>query len=90
MTLLNVTKPITIYKRIGCEQCQHQGYHGRVGIFEIIEMNEQLVDDIHHQREESIMSEHIRDEIPCIQEDGIANVKAGITTLTEVLRVAKN
>lgn len=90
MALLNLTKPITLYKPKGCDECNGQGYHGRVGIFEVIEINDQLVSAINQMQEESQLEALIRDKVPSISEDGFNNVKAGMTTIAEVLRVSNH
>lgn len=90
MKLLNIEQAIELFKPKGCEYCKGQGYHGRLGIFEVIPINQTLINDIHNQSEESLMESHIRDQIPSITEDGLANVKNGITSIAEVLRVSQH
>ncbi len=90
MKLLSIDQPITIYKPKGCEHCNLQGYHGRVGIFEVIEVSQRLIQDINNLKDEATMESHIRSEIPSITDDGLNNVKKGITTISEVLRVSQH
>lgn len=90
MELLKVSEPLTLYRPKGCEACKNQGYHGRLGIFEVIEINEQLITDINQQKDEAEMERHIRDKIPSILQDGLENVIQGITTISEVLRVSNH
>lgn len=81
--------PITLYAPKGCLKCNHQGYNGRVGVFEIIEINEQLIKDIHDKCSESEMESHIRATMPSMMSDAIKNVVQGVTSLAEVLRISK-
>lgn len=90
MALLNQTSPITLYKPSGCEQCKHQGYLGRIGIFEIIEINSDLIQKIHDNIDEQSIEAELRKMIPSITQDGLNNVLQGITTITEVLRISNH
>ncbi len=90
MKLLHKQTPITLYKANGCASCKQQGFQGRIGIFEIIEINSALVKDIHDQCDESTLESHIRSDVPSITEDGLENVLKGITTITEVLRISNH
>lgn len=80
----------TLYAGKGCSSCQHTGYQGRTALFEYIqntpEMQELLLKNP-STREIAILA---RSQHPSsLFEDGIEKVKNGITTLEEVLRVAK-
>lgn len=90
MDALKIVEPVTLYKPFGCEYCNGQGYHGRLGIFEVIEINSTLVEDINSLKEETVMESHIRHEVPSITEDGMQNVIEGLTTISEVLRVSQH
>lgn len=90
MEILGIEKPTTLYKPNGCEECKHQGYNGRIGIFEVIEISEILIQDIHNNQKESVMETHVRKTVPSITKDGFNNVINGITTISEVLRVSNH
>jgi len=78
----------TIYHAIGCNRCTQTGFIGRVGIYEIIEIDETLRKYIHDNTSEADMLSHIRKSTPSIKQDGWHKVLNGITTLEEVLRVS--
>jgi len=74
----------------GCEECSSTGYKGRVGLYELL-----VVDDIIQRM---IAENADRDEIVCkaaekgmktIRYDGLEKVRQGITTFEEVLRVTR-
>ncbi|MFH1947150.1 MAG: ATPase, T2SS/T4P/T4SS family [Candidatus Magasanikbacteria bacterium] len=74
----------------GCRFCNQTGYKGRIGIYEVLEVDEQMVKKINKRAS--------ADEIKIIArkkgmitmfEDGIVKAKQGITTIEEVLRVTK-
>ena len=81
------SSPPVIYKTKGCSECNHQGYKGRVGIYEVIEVDERLRELIHNKAGEMELEACARERSPSIHEDGIAKVLSGITTIEEVVRV---
>jgi type IV pilus assembly protein PilB len=69
----------------GCSACRQSGYRGRIGIFEFLPIDEQIVTCIYERRS----AEEIRRTSgrPTLLDDGLRKVQAGVTTLDEVLRV---
>ncbi|HRT04342.1 MAG TPA: type II secretion system ATPase GspE [Kiritimatiellia bacterium] len=72
----------------GCADCQFTGYRGRLGIYEIF----QIDDQVRHLIFEQVSSTELRTKarelgMRTLREDGLRKVVAGITTLEEVLRV---
>jgi general secretion pathway protein E len=82
-------RPPRIYKARGCAQCNHLGYRGRTGIYELIVIDEELRRLIHGNAGEHELELHARRSGPGIRQDGVRNVLAGVTTLEEVLRVTR-
>jgi len=78
-----------IFQAVGCTACNHTGYRGRTGIYEWLEVDEELRQRIHDQAAERVLTEHVRRTSPGIRVDGAAKVLAGITTLEEWLRVTQ-
>lgn len=76
-----------IFHAIGCEHCRHTGYLGRIGIYEVIEVDETLRRSIHDNANEADMLAHVRKYAPSIRTDGWNTVLAGKTTIEEILRV---
>tara|TARA_R110002072_G_scaffold97528_3_gene214469 strand:+ start:2819 stop:4408 length:1590 start_codon:yes stop_codon:yes gene_type:complete len=77
----------TIYRAKGCSECNHQGYKGRLGIYEVVQVNEQLHELIHQRAGELELEQQARKFGPSIHDDGIQKVLAGVTTIEEVIRV---
>lgn len=78
----------TVSKGKGCERCNNSGYSGRVGIFELFVMT----NDYRHivssgYRESELLQLAKTEGMRTLVEDGIEKVKAGLTTLDELLRV---
>jgi type II secretory ATPase GspE/PulE/Tfp pilus assembly ATPase PilB-like protein len=75
----------------GCMRCNHIGYKGRQGIFEFLEIDEAVREMIAHRASSSAIRKdyfEVRKAGMLLKEDGLMRVKAGTTTIDEVLRVA--
>ena len=81
----------TIYSAVGCAACNHTGYRGRTGIYELLSVDESLRRQIHDGAAEQTLREHARtvSNMRSLREDGMRWVAQGVTTLEEVLRVAR-
>ena len=78
----------TVMKGIGCEHCKHLGYKGRMGIFEIFLID----DDVRHMVNNKASTVELRKRaremgMRTLREDGIRKVLAGMTTAEEVIAV---
>lgn len=85
--LQNNHEEITLQRAKGCSHCNHTGYKGRTGIYEIIEIDETLRSMIHESMGELEMVKAARENSHSILDDGRARILAGETTVEEVLRV---
>ena len=73
----------------GCEQCRGGGFRGRVGIFELFEINDQMRQRIMERQDGgSIRAAAAAAGMRTMFGDGLAKVFLGETTLAEVYRVA--
>jgi type IV pilus assembly protein PilB len=76
------------YVPVGCTECDNSGYKGRVGIYELLLMDEQIRSAIRAgARDEEIRNLARSGGMRLMQEDSLEKVKQGITTMEEVLRV---
>ena len=76
------------YHGAGCEECNDTGYNGRIGIYEVLEVDNEIRDAIIAKSSATTIKEiAIRNGMKTMVEDGIAKAKAGLTTLEEILRV---
>ena len=85
--LLNVDASATLYQPDGCAHCNHTGYGGRQGLFELVIIDESMQRLIHDQAGEIDIQECINQQTQTMVEEGYDMVRAGVTTLEEVLRV---
>jgi type IV pilus assembly protein PilB len=79
---------IPFFKAAGCDQCNHTGYRGRIGIYEVMRVTDKLRRLIASRAAEDQLRETaIADGMITLGEDGLAKVKSGVTTADELLRV---
>lgn len=88
MKILGLDKAITLKKGRGCSLCNDTGYKGRIGIFEIIEIDKELRLLIDNNQPESIIESKVKEKgIRLLREACISKVTNGLTTVEEMLRV---
>ena len=81
---------MVLYKGKGCSVCRGTGYTGRIGIFEILEMDNTLKEMITAKVDAVALLKEARSKgMHTMFEDGLEKVQQGLTTLDEVLRVSK-
>jgi type IV pilus assembly protein PilB len=74
----------------GCDACRGSGYSGRVGIFEMLVIDDKFRDMINQDSSVTNMRRAFRASgHDTLFDDGIKKIKAGVTTLEEVLRVTE-
>ncbi len=80
----------SIYKPVGCPSCIQTGYRGRIGIFEIMIVDEKIKSMIVKTHDSgSIKQEALKSGMIALRQDGVSKVLSGATTLEEVLRVTQ-
>ena len=81
---------IEVYRPIGCARCNHTGYHGRLGIFEMMMVD----DDIRALVAKNIDAKTVKHRavskgMGTLRQDGARKVLAGTTSVAEVLRATE-
>ena len=83
-----VATPSFVFKAVGCEECRHTGYKGRVGIYEFMPLSLETKQMIGANADLAQLRKQARKEgIEPLRIAGARKVVAGMTTLEEVLRV---
>ncbi len=78
----------TFYRGRGCDQCKNLGYSDRIGIFEILEVDDEIRANIFDSQPSSVILELLRKKnVMNLRAAGFEKAKQGITTIDEVLRV---
>jgi general secretion pathway protein E len=81
---------VPAFRGSGCERCFGSGYKGRVGIFELMELNEELRSAIMRNEDASKLTSMARRHgMRNLREDGWMKVATGVTTPDEVIRVTQ-
>lgn len=79
---------MTFFRAVGCPECSYRGYHGRIGIFELMIMDSTLRDMTFQKAStHQIREAAIRAGMTTLQQDAVRKAVQGITSLQEVLRV---
>ncbi|MDH4231538.1 MAG: ATPase, T2SS/T4P/T4SS family [Nitrospirota bacterium] len=79
-----------VWSGAGCDYCSGTGYRGRIGIFEVLPVGDEVRELImRHSTVKEIKDKAISLGMRTLREDGIEKVKKGITTIDEVLRVTQ-
>ena len=77
-----------MYVPVGCTACDNSGYKGRVGIYELLQFDDQIRGSVRSQfKDEEIRNLARAGGMKLMQEDALEKVRQGVTTLDEVLRV---
>ncbi len=78
----------TVYEEVGCTQCRDTGYKGRIGLYEVLEIDKSLRVLISERADtETIFEQARKNGLVLIVEDGIKKVLSGQTSVSELLRV---
>jgi type II secretory ATPase GspE/PulE/Tfp pilus assembly ATPase PilB-like protein len=77
-----------LYRGRGCSDCRNTGYFGRIGIFEVLPVGDEIRDSVQSQANASqIRALAVRQGVTLLRQDGLKKVDEGMTTVEEVLRV---
>ncbi len=80
---------VEIYEPGGCDLCNHTGYFGRVGVFEMMEVNEELKKLISRgSNTEAMMDAARRNGMKTLRENAIQKVLDGTTSIEEMLKAS--
>jgi type II secretory ATPase GspE/PulE/Tfp pilus assembly ATPase PilB-like protein len=81
---------VSAFDAVGCEECFHIGNKGRSGIFEMITFNDALRSLISHSPSiDAVRDQAHKNGMVSLLEDGLAKVKAGEISFTELMRVVR-
>ena len=81
---------LNLFRSKGCNKCDNSGYLGRMGIYEVLEVNDEIGTlIINHASTEEIQKVSIDNGMITMQQDGFLKCLEGITTVEEVLRVTR-
>ncbi len=81
--------PKVFFRGAGCKKCHDSGFKGRLGIYEVVEMDDSLYSMVHHGADEEEINAYLvkNQSFTSLRHEGLMLVEAGRSTLEEVLRV---
>ncbi len=84
----NPDKPVILQKGAGCDRCGGSGYQGRIGLYEIMNMNREIGELIEAQASTFVIQDAaVKHGMLTLAMDGKRKIFAGLTTVEEVTRV---
>jgi len=86
----NLLQSPTLYRGKGCDHCNHLGYKGRVGVFEIFQMSRQVGELVLNSApDDQLEAQAKQDGMISLKQDGYIKALQGLTTTDEVFRIAQ-
>ena len=90
-TEIEIKDPLYIYEAKGCEACGFKGYVGRIGLYEIFSMSDEIAELIEKNPLESLISKAAQKQgMLTMEQEGILKVLDGQTTIEEITRVTED
>ena len=83
------TEPAAFMKAKGCARCQHTGYQGRIGLFEVLTMDDRIREMVDRRATalEIARAARAADLLRMLKEDALAKLRQGVTTMEEAMGV---
>ena len=86
---MNTQEDVNVYEPCGCDFCSHTGYYGRIGVFEIMEVNDEIRDLIAENGTTEELERAARNSgMRTLRDNGISYVLNGTTSVEEMLKAS--
>jgi len=72
----------------GCDECRGTGYRGRIGIFELLEVSQELKELVLHKVSNAELKANAQKAMVTMHQDALAKAAAGVTSVEEIIRVS--
>jgi len=80
--------PESVFRPVGCKKCGGTGYRGRIGVHEVLMMTEEISRlCVENATAEEIKAVAVDQGMLTLRQDGLEKVRAGLTSIEEVVRV---
>lgn len=84
-------KKVSVFKSPGCDECNHSGYKGRIGIFEILEVSSKIRELVTKKASgDQILDQAKLEGMTLMVEDGLDKASSGLTTIEEVIKAVRD
>ncbi|MBU1683040.1 type II secretion system protein GspE, partial [Patescibacteria group bacterium] len=81
---------IKLYKGKGCDKCNNLGYKGRIGVFEILEMDRDIAGLVLKNANDNEMMDKAQENgMLSLKQDGLIKALKGFTSIEEIFRIAQ-
>jgi len=78
------------YRAVGCQACSSTGYRGRIGLYEVMNMSEEIERlTVERASSEAIRHVAIEQGMKTLRDDGLEKARSGLTSIEEIARVVK-
>jgi type IV pilus assembly protein PilB len=85
---MRATDGAVFYRKNGCPRCNHTGYRGRIGVFQLLRMSEEIAAlAVQHSSRDEIARAATQNGMRTLWNDGMEKVVSGLTSLEELARV---
>jgi general secretion pathway protein E len=81
---------VYFYKAVGCEECSKTGYSGRIGLYELLMIDDTVRQYIHENASEQKVTDYARQHTLSLQQEAVTHLLDGTTSFEEVVRVIHN
>lgn len=88
-SLLGIAPGSTVYREVGCDNCSHTGFQGRIGVYEAVAIDETIRKYINEGADEALISDHAFRNAPTLGDTVRDLVQQGITTAEEAIRISR-
>jgi len=80
----------TLFRAAGCAACSNTGYRGRIGLYEVMPMSEEIERlTVERASSDAIKAVAVQQGMIPLRDDGLEKTRMGITSIEEVARVVK-
>lgn len=86
---LDLSEGLKFYEGKGCEKCVGTGLKGRIAIYEVVEIDEKIKEEIAEKKEIKLKDVIQRQGVVTMKQDGLLKVLKGVTTISEVERLTE-
>ncbi len=84
----NETEPVKAFKPVGCVRCARSGYRGRIGVYEVMTVSDEMRELIVEKRSaDAIAAVAVSQGMRRLRDDGLDKVRQGVTSMEEALRI---
>ncbi|WP_411820276.1 type II secretion system ATPase GspE [Hyphococcus formosus] len=87
--LLGVSGNVQLMRPVGCGRCNQTGYEGRIGVYELIIVDDQMKRLIHDNGSEHELEDYAFRNVDTLAQSGFKHVLNGVTSVEEVMRVVR-